>query len=243
MKLINKTRKLEIFKISLGQYLYALSLGLFFVALKIVTYTCLISFVLLGNALNGEIVFLSLAILNKISFLSLYNAHFMRHIINGLVSSNRITEFLLLPESNSEVPEKTIGSGTAKIQIRNLFATYQSIDHSKSDKNDLTITLNNINFECKSGELVTVIGELHFRIGFIDSKFLTDKLLTLSPILVLVYSTCWGRQIVHTTCDPQRDEHITGKRRSGWTNFICIAGARSVRGYTSREHSVRSQLR
>ena len=161
MKLINETRKLEIFKISLGQYLYALSLGLFFVVLKIVTYTCLVSFILLGNHLNGEIVFLSLAILNKISFLSLYNAHFMRHTVNGLVSSKRITKFLLLPESTNDPSQKADWSpasfGSAKVQIKNLFATYQSISDSKFDKLDLTITLHNINFECKSGELVTVV--------------------------------------------------------------------------------------
>ena len=127
--------------------MFSLNLGLFYVTGKMVIYSCLISYVLFGNHLNAERVFMAFALLNKMSFVAtLYVPHFIRQSANGLVSLNRIRTFMCLPE----VFDATVNSKVSPlfktksvIKISQLFGTY---DHVQEFKNRFSNGIYNSSF-------------------------------------------------------------------------------------------------
>lgn len=134
-KMINEARKKEIAKIKSGIYLFSVNLGLFYVTGKVVTYSCLIAYVLWGNILSAEIVFMCFALLNKMSFVAtLYIPNFVRQTANGFVSLNRIKTFMCLPEVKESAMNNKVSplfKNKSIISMENLFSTYDHIEEKK----------------------------------------------------------------------------------------------------------------
>lgn len=65
-QLVHIARKLEITKIRHSMILRSINLALYFVAPKVMSFVCLIIFLLSGGQLNAEIVFVSMALVAQI---------------------------------------------------------------------------------------------------------------------------------------------------------------------------------
>lgn len=139
-KMINEARKKEIAKIRAGAYVFSINLGLFYVTGKVVIYACLISYVLYGNLLNAEYVFMAFALLNKMAFVAtLYVPHFIRQSANGLVSLNRIRTFMCLPETKESTSNKMspLFNDKSFVKIKHLFGTYDPLKESQTNSNGI----------------------------------------------------------------------------------------------------------
>ena len=63
---IAAARKAEVAQVQRACYLKALNVSTFFVASKAVLFVCFLVYVLMGNVLNSEAVFVSMALLNAL---------------------------------------------------------------------------------------------------------------------------------------------------------------------------------
>ena len=151
-RMIDTARKREVRKIKAGLYAFSVNLGLFYVTGKIVVYSCLISYVLFGNLLRAESVFMAFALLTKMSFVSsiikrveakinlslsitslspqvctLFVPHFVKQVANSLVCLDRIKTFLCLPETK-ESALSPIYKSESIVTFKGLFSTYDHIE-------------------------------------------------------------------------------------------------------------------
>lgn len=100
--LVELARRNEVKLIRYTSFLRGINMALFFVASKLILFTSLITFILLGYTLNPEIVFVSITIFNSVRLLmTLFFPYGVANFAETLISCARLQEFLLLPEQES----------------------------------------------------------------------------------------------------------------------------------------------
>lgn len=100
--LVELARKNEVRFIRFTSFLRGINMALFFVASKLILFTSLITYILLGYTLNPEIVFVSITIFNAVRLLmTLFFPYGVANFAETLISCSRLQEFLLLPEQES----------------------------------------------------------------------------------------------------------------------------------------------
>ena len=199
-KKVEEARRKEISKIRKSLYIYAVSVGLFASATKVIVFIVLVSYYFGGGAISDTVVFLTLSVFNQVTFLvTIFIPHFILTSSNFWISCKRINKFLTLEEktplddttivnnvkdclgiksikqngnNNSDIKNST--TKEYDLSIKNMTASFNVIEgvenptyldndkssnSSKSTKSvKLFNVLKNINFDCKQGELVIVVG-------------------------------------------------------------------------------------
>ncbi|XP_054157408.1 ATP-binding cassette sub-family C member 4-like [Oppia nitens] len=186
-QLVAMARKQEIVKIRHSSFLKAINLSFYFVASKIVLFTCFVTYVYIGDRLTAEAVFVTMAYFNTMRIT--VTKQFPQAIAATaelMVSCNRIETFLLLDEidsnqqltdSSDDMKKTFINRGYEKcdndweekgVYVDNMTSRW-NIDIIEPTLHDITVSL-------KSGELLAVIGS----VGSGKSSFLMSLLNELS---------------------------------------------------------------
>lgn len=190
-QMISTARKNEIDKLRNCLYLFGTNMVFFYTGAKVIVYVTLVFYVLFSENVkfNSELVYVTFATLNKLSFiLLLYLPHFFLSIINGLISITRIDKFLLLEEierTDLDFKEKLLND-KAFIKVQGLYASYAAkndeMDDFKKrsgkigkknrgfvldekyistvDKYNEPHVIKNISFDVKPGEILVIIGSV-----------------------------------------------------------------------------------
>lgn len=97
--LVELARRNEVRLIRYTSFLRAINMAMFFVASKLILFTSLITYILLGYTLNPQIVFVSITVFNAVRLLmTLFFPYGVANFAETLISCSRLQEFLLLPE-------------------------------------------------------------------------------------------------------------------------------------------------
>ena len=99
--LVHIARKLEIGKIKNAMFLRSINLALFFISSKVMSFVCIILYLLDDGQLNSEVVFVSLALINQIRDVITYQ--FPSGISNGVetyISLKRIEVRIYILDAN-----------------------------------------------------------------------------------------------------------------------------------------------
>ncbi|KAJ6223803.1 hypothetical protein RDWZM_002348 [Blomia tropicalis] len=178
-KRVADSRKKEVNKIRQSCFLKAFNLALFVIVSRLILFICLIVYVLLGNVLTSEIVFVTMALLNTLRLnMTLFFPQSIAFAAEIKISCQRIQDFLMLEEVDTENVHKKqkISNGFDKVQVHN--ENVQKIQIRAENINANWIaeqkqpTLKNISIDLKAGDLLIVIGP----VGSGKSSFLMTLL-------------------------------------------------------------------
>jgi ATP-binding cassette subfamily C (CFTR/MRP) protein 4 len=133
-------------------YARALMNGQFFSSPKFIAFFTFLTYVLTGNTLTAEVVFVTITLFNPVRFvLTVRLPLAIQFGSEAMVSVRRIEDFLLMEESNEKVPCLT---GPATIEPKAVVSGLSaSWDQALSPN-----ILEDISFEVGRGQLLTVIG-------------------------------------------------------------------------------------
>ncbi|XP_075590754.1 ATP-binding cassette sub-family C member 4 isoform X2 [Dermatophagoides farinae] len=178
-------RKTEVKYIRQACYLKAINLSVFFVATRIVLFACFITYVLVGNQLTSEAVFVSMALFNTLRLtITFFFPNSIGLASELLIGCKRIENFLLLKEMESIEDNDGKFKREKNYIQNNHIANNENDDDKKSNENlannllmeknepKLMInnivakwspelmqpTLRNISARLKPGDLLAVIG-------------------------------------------------------------------------------------
>ncbi|CAG2180046.1 unnamed protein product, partial [Oppiella nova] len=174
-QLISDVRKKEMSKIRGSTLLRALNISISIISAKVIIFTIFIVYVLIGEHLSAEKVFVTMAIFNTIRLtMTSFFPYMIGYAAEIYVSCKRVQKFLLLDEiqvkgiqykdSDLDVKKNSNGFNIALIdaQITNRFNDGNSIivDNlsAKWDIDSDIITLQNISCSLQTGELLAVVG-------------------------------------------------------------------------------------
>ena len=175
-KKIKKARKKEVAKIRNSFYVFSISISFFSSISKIIVYIILATFYVSGGIVTDKIAFLCLSVFSQLTIL--YSKYFPNTILrtsNFLITMKRINKFLSLEEKNEILDDKNDQvkkDQKYNLSIKNMTACFSVIEKdspnylNNKSSNQTAITKNaklidvlkNINFNCKQGELVIVVG-------------------------------------------------------------------------------------
>ncbi|KAL7641520.1 UNVERIFIED_CONTAM: hypothetical protein RMT77_007391 [Armadillidium vulgare] len=156
-KHIEDARWLELKKILRANFFRALNMTLFFTSSKIIVFLSLLVFVLTGNEMTAEKVFVTTSLINNLRLTM--TLHFPMAVSMGsetLASCKRIQRFLEMEER--EESNKVVLS-TRRPNPEECFVKASSVYarwNSASKEDDL----HNISFTVKRGEVLTVVGHV-----------------------------------------------------------------------------------
>ncbi|CAG2118385.1 unnamed protein product, partial [Medioppia subpectinata] len=177
-KLVQMARVREIKAIHKAMVLRSINLSIFFISSKLITFLCLIVFILTDGKLTAQNVFVSLSLINQLrDVMTLFFPYALSLGAESLISLQRIQEFLLSeeyvpnqkqieanPNAGNGVSEKTKTIDTSvddideeskcKISVQNISAEHTSKDGA------VTHILNNISFDVNPGKLTVIIGSV-----------------------------------------------------------------------------------
>ncbi|XP_018579794.1 probable multidrug resistance-associated protein lethal(2)03659 isoform X2 [Anoplophora glabripennis] len=154
-KVVELARKVEVDVIKVASYLRGLYLGLTVFTDRLCLYLTLITYVLLGNRLTGNIVFSLAQLFNTIQlFMAIYFPTALSFYAEAEVSINRLEEFLLLEEKaeSTGIDENYKGENGGTVTFTKANATWLA--------NPIADTLIDINLEIKPGTLCCVVGNV-----------------------------------------------------------------------------------
>lgn len=176
-RLVGAARRREINMIAVSSTFKAINQTLFFISSKVIVFSSLITYILLGNPLGPEVVFVSLALSNIVRIsLTLFFPNAIAYCAETLVSCGRINQFLMLQEQarnsiNYKHSTDVLGCRHA-IAFNKVNATW----NLKTERN--SPILNQLTVAIKPANLTLVVG----RVGSGKSSFLMSILGEL-PIL------------------------------------------------------------
>ncbi|CAG9831240.1 unnamed protein product [Diabrotica balteata] len=149
-KVVEAARTAEVSLISKTSAIKGLSLAFIVVTERVALYLTVITFVLLGNKLTADKVFLSAQLYNS---LQLYSCIMFPYALAGYaevkVSLRRLEKFLLLEENTVQI-QNTVIQQIGTIQAKEACATW-----NEALKED---TLSDLNLKLPSGKLCCVVG-------------------------------------------------------------------------------------
>ncbi|KAJ8935677.1 hypothetical protein NQ314_012698 [Rhamnusium bicolor] len=148
---------LEIDVVTTTSYIKGISLALMVFTERLTLYLTLITYVLLGNRLTGDVVFSMAQLFNTVQlYMSILYPMAISSYAEANVSIKRLEEFLLLEENT----EKAI-SDTDKIIEKEKTGTIRIIKANASWlPNPIVDTLMNINLDIAPGALCCVVGNV-----------------------------------------------------------------------------------
>lgn len=140
---------MEIDKITSASYIRGVYLGLTVFTERLCLYLTLITYVLLGNRLTGDIVFSMAQLFNTVQlYMAIYYPCGLSGYAEAKVSIKRLEEFLLLEENDAKITAITNGAKSVEkpgqIKMYKLNASWV--------QNAIVDTLMNINLDIKPGE-------------------------------------------------------------------------------------------
>ena len=166
MKILNFRR--EIAKISQACLLKAINLATFFIGSRIILFACFVTYVLLGNKLSADTVFVTMAFFNSLRHtLTKHLPRSFGATAESVVSCKRIQKFLLLGEKRSLNKVKKELS-FIRFNVNNDVDTNENKEIgvfvnnivARWTKEIQEPTLENITAYVKSGELLGVVGSV-----------------------------------------------------------------------------------
>ncbi|KAG5887763.1 hypothetical protein JTB14_016114 [Gonioctena quinquepunctata] len=152
-KVVELARRLEIDKITQASYIKGLYLGLTIFTDRLCLFLTLVTFVLLGNRLTGDIVFSMARLFNTVQlFMAIYFPSGLAAYAEAKVSIMRLEEFLLLEETESKAIDYNDDMKIGEIELSEVNASW-------SPTSELT-TLLDINLHIRPGTLCCVVGNV-----------------------------------------------------------------------------------
>ena len=173
---INEARRKEIAKIKKSLYIFSITIGLFASTTKVIVFIILLVYYFSYNTISDKVVFLTLSVFNQITFLiTFFVPEMVMATANFFISIKRINQFLELDESISDGVHHSTGNKEYALAFKNLTACVarplrkEDVKNVEEQKNETTDKvgdkeeksveiLKGINFKCKPGELVLVVG-------------------------------------------------------------------------------------
>ncbi|XP_018014259.1 ATP-binding cassette sub-family C member 4 isoform X1 [Hyalella azteca] len=154
-EMVKKFRKSEIDVIMHTNYYRAVNMSLFFTSAKLVVFLALLTYVVTGNALTAEKVFVTSALVNNVRLvMTLFFPMAISMGSETLISCRRLQEFFELEEIGSglkvEHVEDIGPNESASVQVENLSA--------KWTEEATVLTLESISVSVQAGELLAVVG-------------------------------------------------------------------------------------
>nr|AHK05652.1 ATP-binding cassette transporter sub-family C member 4 [Tigriopus japonicus] len=156
MKLIESARESEMDVIRRTAYFRGFNFSFFFVASKVILLAILIPYVLTGQIINAEKVFLTLSLYNTVRLsMTLFVPFAISMGSEGLVSIGRIQKFLMMEERDKTClacvhEESSSKEKPISLDICGLTASWTD---ATADP-----TLNNVSFSARAGEIVAIVG-------------------------------------------------------------------------------------
>lgn len=160
---VAEAREGEIKSIGKQMKLRAVNLGLYYVSSKVIIFLTLTTYVLTGNALTSEKVFVAMALYQNIRLLmTIFFPWAISFLAETKVSIKRIEDFLLLqdyiaPSKRTTTPCAIIRRNSKKdnevcLQMKNVSAKWDP------DSTSMQGSLNKIDLTAIRGKLIAVIG-------------------------------------------------------------------------------------
>ncbi|KAM9674923.1 ATP-binding cassette sub-family C member 4-like [Dama dama] len=149
-ELITRLRRKEIFMVLRSSYLNGMTLIFFDIASKVILFVTFTTYVLLGNMITVNQVFLAITLYQvvQITGILLFPVA-IEGVAETIVSVRRIKNFLLLdelPQCNHQLPSE----GKTVVNVHDFTAFW--------DKESRTPTLQGLSFTVRPGELLAVVG-------------------------------------------------------------------------------------
>ncbi|OXA51509.1 Multidrug resistance-associated protein 4 [Folsomia candida] len=156
-KIVAESREDEIKSIGRQMSLRALNLGLYYVSSKLIIFLTLVAYVLTGNYLTAEKVFVAMALYQNVRLLmTIFFPWGISFLAETKVSLKRIENFLLLQDY---VPPNRSGCKTSAGESdgdNEICLEMTNVSAKWSENSDLT--LNKIDLTAPKGKLVAVVG-------------------------------------------------------------------------------------
>lgn len=175
IKLVAAARRTEIKHIRGSMVLRAINASMFLWSCRMFQCVCLVAYVLLGNSLTAEIVFVTSSLLSNVRFLlTLLMPLGATQLAETLISCKRLREFLLLPERGDNVlqerrrkHEPNVANERARIELQAVCvdwllvasATNGSSAKTRAERKAVPC-LSNISVEAHAGQLLVVAGRV-----------------------------------------------------------------------------------
>ncbi|XP_069457987.1 ATP-binding cassette sub-family C member 4-like isoform X1 [Ovis canadensis] len=151
-ELITRLRRKEISKILRSSYLDGMNLIFFDTASKVILFVTFTTYVLLGNMITVNQVFLAITLYQVVQFTGILLFPIaIENIAETIASVRRIKNFLLLdelPQCDHQLPS----DGKTVVNVQNFTAFW--------DKELRTPTLQGLSFTVRPGELLAVVGPM-----------------------------------------------------------------------------------
>ncbi|XP_015790855.1 multidrug resistance-associated protein 4 [Tetranychus urticae] len=151
--LVDRARRREINCVRCAAFLRGLNLGLGTVAEKLIMFVTLVTFVLLGNRLTAETVFVSMALIRQLQqSITVFIPAAITMGCESWITIGRIAKFLLLPERESSEPIGRSISSSKETKV-----VFEKVSASWKDSPD-ELCLQNISFDISRGQLMAIVG-------------------------------------------------------------------------------------
>lgn len=180
-QLVQFARKREIATIGIATILKTINQTLFFVSSKIIVFVTLMIYLLLGNPLEAEIVFVTIGLANLLRLsLTLFFPNAVAVVAETIISCKRINAFLLLPELDSSQANYQVKSDCYNcddiVSFEDVYASWKvpltNLRRLNSWDTNRASIVRNLSMQIKSRELVLVVG----RVGSGKSSLLMSLL-------------------------------------------------------------------
>ncbi|KAK4317272.1 hypothetical protein Pmani_011632 [Petrolisthes manimaculis] len=154
-ELVELSRKSEIGVIMRTNYFRAINMSVFFTSSKVIVFLCLLTYILTGNILTAEKVFVTISLINNVRLvMTLFFPFGIAMGSEMLVSCDRLEDFLQMEEreetSNVQRSNLRPKPRDCSLTVKGLTAKWSSATEEN--------TLTNVSCSVKAGELLAIIG-------------------------------------------------------------------------------------
>ncbi|CAL8127054.1 unnamed protein product [Orchesella dallaii] len=164
-KLVADAREDEISFIRKTAILRAINLSCYYISSKVVVFLTLLTYVLMGNYLSAEKVFVTLSLYNNVRLIiTLFFPNAISCLAESLVSIRRLQNFLMMEERiaapEAIQPLKNIKGHSGHKQDKTEIGVTVSNLYARWNKDADLLTLDSINLSVKEGQLAAVVGSI-----------------------------------------------------------------------------------
>ncbi|KAK3863657.1 hypothetical protein Pcinc_030600 [Petrolisthes cinctipes] len=154
-ELVELSRKSEIGVIMKTNYFRAINMSVFFTSSKVIVFLCLLTFILTGNILTAEKVFVTISLINNVRLvMTLFFPFGIAMGSEMLVSCDRLEDFLQMEEREET---NSVQRSNLRPKPRDCSLTVTGLTAKWSSATEEN-TLTNVSCSVKAGELLAVIG-------------------------------------------------------------------------------------
>ncbi|XP_068230341.1 ATP-binding cassette sub-family C member 4-like isoform X1 [Palaemon carinicauda] len=153
--LIEKARKSEIDVVMKTNYYRAVNMSLFFTSSKVIVFLALLTYVLTGNVLTAEKVFVTTSLINNVRLvMTLFFPFGIAMGSETLISCQRLQDFLEMEELEDT---NRVQKSNLRPKLKDCGVTVSGLSAKWSEATEEN-TLTNVTCSVKAGELLAVIG-------------------------------------------------------------------------------------